>query len=591
MYLSQNRLCNKSKRIYYNPVNLCYRLLIFWKRAGTDVCKVLCIFAGKKQITAMKKICILLCTLLAAMPLSLMAKVKLAYPYADSMVVQRDKPVTLRGTADAGEPIVVTYFKKKYQTQATAAGTWQIELPAHKAGGPYSIQVNEVVLKEVLFGDVWLCSGQSNMELPVRRVMDLSADEAERDRLPEVRLFRVERQTPFGEQPEEVISQGWKSLNLSNAYEFSALAYFFAKEMYARTGIPQGVIQAAVGGSPVQAWIGRELLEDYPLYISQLDLYSSDEYREQVSRFEEVAGRRWSMLLAGQEKQLGQDWQALDYADDDWEQVDVFRSSWAADAHGNLNGVHWFRKEVQLTAGEAARPATLRLGCLVDADQVYVNGVFVGTTGYRYPPRIYTIPQGVLKEGKNVIAVRLESQGGRAEFVPDKLHAILWGESPWLCRKKEFLSLDGQWKHRMAVQMPPRQGTTFFQYMPTVLYKGMVAPLAPLQLAGAVWYQGESNVARPLEYRDLLNRLMQEWRACFRDPQLPFLIVEMADYERPVGDAWRKVQQAQREAAEADPRAAWASASDLGEWNDIHPLNKKELGVRLAEQALKFVNP
>lgn len=555
--------------------------------------------------------------LMLASAMSAQAAVRLSSVFGSGMVLQREQPLTISGTAEAGETVSVAFvadkkqgvrmpkvmkgfkLKASYTTSADADGKWSVQLPPLAAGGPYILKVNDQQLTDMLVGDVWLCSGQSNMELPVRRVMDMFADTIEVAVAPKVRLFQVKRVTAYDAPMAEVQTDGWKSLNKQNAYEFSALAYFYALEMHRLTGIPQGVVQAAVGGTPIEAWMSREYLADFPMAINKLDINSDAQYRQQVEAYGSLVGNRWENLVAEREKALGMNWTAPAFDDAQWHEVDIFEQAgavreWSADSMGVCNGAHWFRKTVTLTAEQASQNATLRLGCLVDADQVYVNGTFVGSTGYRYPPRMYSIPVGTLREGENVIAIRLLSQGGRAQAVPEKYHGIFFGNSPWLCGEHTQLDIDSKWRHMYAVRMPAKQGVPFFYYTPTVLYNGMLAPLAPMRFAGALWYQGESNVGQYKQYGAMLRNLMACWRERFAQPDMPFAIVELADYsldeyDHKVSKAWRSLQKAQHDTAVADGNAVPVSAQGLGEWNDIHPLNKKHLAERIAAAMHKMM--
>ncbi len=515
------------------------------------------------------------------------------------MVLQRGQEVTLRGSADPGEAFVISFpeatpltekGKKagKINVTAGADGQWSATLPSLKAGGPYSVSLgDDVTLDDVMVGDVYLCSGQSNMELPVNRVMDKYSAEINATVNTKVRLLKVGLATSYDGPAAEVQTSGWKTLNKENAYDFSACAYFFAREMQARDPkVAIGVVEAAVGGSPIEAWMSREqlLADGFTLPVSQLDINSDPEYRNAVEAYGKTAGDRWDKILAQKEAALNLDWKAENFDDSKWETVDATSDSWGQSKVRSLNGAHWFRKTIEVSASQATLPAVLRLGAIIDADEVWVNGVRVGITYYQYPPRIYDIPQGTLHAGKNVIAVRLTSQNGRPTFVADKYRGIFFGGNRWLNGKNvSQLDLDNEWKHFYAAAMPNRPGIPFFYYTPTVLYNAMVAPLAGCKFAGALWYQGESNVGREGEYAVMLNGMMSNWRTLFGNPQMKFVIIELADFEKPVGQWLRDFQKMQREVAEADPHAALAEAHDLGEWNDIHPLDKKTVGVRAAE--------
>ncbi len=536
-------------------------------------------------------------TLALASVFSVRAEVRPAAWITDGMVIQRGQQVTLRGTAEPGEVVELDFdgvepltttgkrFTKSSVT-APADGRWSITLPSLKAGGPFVLTLGDKRLTDIMVGDVYLCSGQSNMELPTSRVMDKYAMEINASVNKKVRLLHVRLATSYDGPAADVTTDGWKTLNKENAAGFSATAYFFAREMQAaNSGVAIGVIEAAVGGTPIEAWLSREqLLSDgFISQVSQLDINADADYRQMVENYGKQAGDRWEAILAQKEASLAQDWKAENFDDSAWETVDATSDSWSQDNSRPLNGAHWFRKVIDVSAAQAAMPAVLRLGTLVDMDEVWVNGVKVGVTYYQYPPRIYDIPEGVLHEGRNVIAVRLVSQGGKPAFVPEKYRGIFFGGNRWLCgSNRSKIDFDNQWRYSYAVSMPGKSGVPFFYYTPTVLYNAMVAPLSGAKFAGVLWYQGESNIGREGDYAVMLKGLMSNWRQLFGNPDMKFVIIELADYGKPVGPGWRNFQQMQREVAEADPRAALAEIHDLGEWNDIHPLDKKTVGIRAA---------
>ncbi len=542
-------------------------------------------------------------TLALASAISVRAEVRPAAWITDGMVIQRGQQVTLRGTADPGEVVELDFdgtaplstTGKRVQKRSVTAqedGRWSLTLPSLKAGGPFILTLGDKKLTDVMVGDVYLCSGQSNMELPTSRVMDKYAQEINASVNKKVRLLHVRLATSFDGPAADVTTDGWKTLNKENASNFSATAYFFAREMQAATpSVAVGVIEAAVGGTPIEAWLSRgQLLSDgFVSQVSQLDVNADADYRQMVESYGKQAGDRWEKVLAQKEAALAQGWKAESFDDSAWETVDATSDTWSQANSRPLNGAHWFRKTIDVSAEQAAMPAVLRLGTLVDMDEVWVNGVKVGVTYYQYPPRIYDIPEGVLHEGRNVIAVRLVSQGNKPAFVPEKYRGIFFGGNRWLCgNSRSKIDLDNQWKHTYAVPMPGKSGVPFFYYTPTVLYNAMVAPLAGVKFAGALWYQGESNVGREADYAVMLKGLMTDWRQLFEIPDMKFVIIELADYGKPVGQSWRNFQQMQRTVAESDPHAAFAEIHDLGEWNDIHPLDKKTVGVRAA-RAMKSI--
>ncbi len=509
------------------------------------------------------------------------AKVKLPMLVADGMVLQRNQPVSVWGWADAGETVQVTFQKKSYTTVADAGGNWQVTLPAHKPGGPYTMNINDIQLNNILIGDVFFCSGQSNMELPVSRVLDLYRAEAEADSNPLIRLIRIPLTYNFHAPQADVPATSWQELTPKQAMAFSAVAYFFAKDLFAKTHVPVGIINSSVGGSPVEAWMSEDALQEFPKYFNEKQLYECDAYIEQVKKVERARQQIWNNVLYRGDAGLHEStpWYAANYDDSSWKIVtlfDTFRG----------NGSHWFRKDMELTAAQADEPATLRLGCMVDADSVYVNGTFVGTIAYQYPPRIYSVPAHLLKAGKNTITIRLISYGGTPSFVPEKPYKLIIGTNE--------INLEGEWKYKPGCPMVAAGGQTFFQYKPEGLYNAMIAPLRRYTVCGAVWYQGESNVGRHHEYAALLTGMIRDWRTAFNQPGLPFYIIELAGFLHPSDvqgqAAWAALRTAQAQVAATNRRVTLIQNSDLGEWNDIHPLGKKPLGIRLSQAVWSNMN-
>lgn len=530
------------------------------------------------------------------------AKVKLPALISDGMVLQREHPIKVWGTADAGESVQVKFLKNAtptgvkggklkvaYTVTADANGRWTLTLPAMKPGGPYILQVNDIELKDILVGDVWLCSGQSNMELPVSRVTDMFRDEIAAYENTNIRQLKVPNifnfHAPQADLPDYV---AWKPLTQENVMNFSALGYFFAKAMYEKNSIPVGLINSSWGGTPVEAWISEEGLKEFPKYINDKRQYEDDAYLKSIKQTEGLSFYRWNTSLYRGDAGLHEatPWYAANYNDKDWKTVDLFSTDWGTNGLNPINGSHWFRKEVEVPQDWNGKEATLRLGCIVDADSVYVNGTFVGTISYQYPPRIYTIPAGVLKAGKNTVTIRLISNNGYPHFVKEKPYKIICGN--------EEVSLQGEWKYRLGASMPPAPGMMFFCYKPVCLYNAMIAPLQNYGIRGVLWYQGESNVDRRNEYAALLTVLIADWRSTFDNPELPFYIVELADFlskdDISGRQAWAEMRKEQAKVAETNRNTRLIRNSDLGEWNDIHPLDKKNLGQRAAESALETDN-
>ena len=513
------------------------------------------------------------------------AKVKLPALISDGMVLQREQPVKIWGTADAGESVSVTFMKKKYAATADNNGHWSVTLPSMKAGGPYLMRINDIKLNDILIGDVWLCSGQSNMELPVSRVTDMFATEINEYSNERIRQIIIPKVYNFHAPQETLSATSWKPMTQENVMNFSALAYFFAKEMYEKTKVPVGIINSSWGGTPIEAWISEEGLKEFPIYINDKRLYEDDAYCAHIKKLERESFYRWNLSLYRSDAGLHEKtpWYASNYDDSNWQTVNMFSRTWGNDGLNPIAGSHWLRQNVEIPQTWNNKEVTLRLGCIIDADSVYVNGTFAGTTGYQYPPRIYRIPAGILKPGVNNITVRIISNGGQPEFVQEKPYKLICDD--------ESINLKEEWKYRLGTPMPSAPNMMFFCYKPVCLYNTMIAPLQHYTLRGTVWYQGESNVSRRNEYATLLTAMMADWRRTFSQPELPFYIVELADYlskEDISGrKAWAEMRLEQAKAAQTTPNAFLIRNNDLGEWNDIHPLDKKTLGRRVANKVLE----
>lgn len=508
------------------------------------------------------------------------AKVKLPTLIADGMVIQREQPVKLWGSADPGEKVIITFNKKRYETTADEKGAWEVTTNPMKAGGPYTMSVNDITLKDILVGDVFLCSGQSNMELMVSRVMDKYADEVKAYENPMIRYIKVPYAYDYNAPQADIRPAKWNALTQEHVMNYSAICYFFAKLLYEKTKVPVGLINSSWGGTPVEAWISEEGLKDFPAYVHQKAMYESKELVRQIQQTEGRHSQAWRNELYRSDIGLHEatPWYAADYDDSKWEETDMFSPEWATDGWRPVNGSHWFRRTVEIPESWKGKDAVLRLGCMVDADSVFVNGSFVGTISYQYPPRIYKVPARLLRPGTNQITIRLISNAGYPSFVREKPYKLICGN--------EEVSLEGNWKHRVGTRMPSAPGGTAFNCMPIGLYNGMIAPLKNCVFKGAVWYQGESNVSRWQEYASLLTAMMKDWRRLFGNEALPFYIVELADFlapDDPGRKAWAALRSQQAKAADEDPHATLIKNSDTGEWNDIHPLDKKTAAGRIVE--------
>ena len=535
-----------------------------------------CIFASVMRKTAI----ILFALLMGAVVGN--AKVRLPQVFQSGMVLQRGTSVPVWGQADAGETVVVKLNKKTATAVADASGKWRVDLPAMKAGGPYVLEVrgekpDAILLTDVWLGDVWLCTGQSNMETTLERVSPQYPDELN-DSNAMVRLFHVQYQTDTHQPSADLRPTSWKKLNRENAWRFSSIGYFLGKQLQREKGVAQGIIESAWGGTPIEAWIAADTLKKhFPMYYKQMQLYQNDEYVVAQQRAAGQAEQQWQKILNANDPGLGK-YTELNYDDSGWKEVHQYNLSSKREWIGSL----WLRQHIHIDAQHAGKKAQLLLGTLYDCDYTYINGKLVGNTGYQYPPRRYQVPEGLLREGDNVITVRFINKSGMPHFIKEKPYKFVFG-------KGDEQPIGEKWLLCEGAEMPRAIGMgVSLQNQPSTLFNGMIHPLAPFAVAGVVWYQGESNTGmhQAAEYAPMLRLLKAHWRQAFERPQMPFVIVQLANYmafvERPQDTGWSRVREAQRIVAAEDPYSELALTIDLGETVDIHPLRKKEVAERIA---------
>lgn len=531
--------------------------------------------------------------------LSTEAKVQLPRLFQSGMVLQRNKAIPVWGKADPQEKVTIRWNKREYAIVADDSGCWRIDLPKMKAGGPYVLEVRgedgEVTeLSDVLVGDVWLCSGQSNIDVTIERVYPQYVDEIDHFDNNKIRLFRVQNETNTHGVQDDIrpTTINWKPLTKQNAWLFSALGSFLGIRMFEKTNVPQGIIVNSWGGTPIEAWISADsLMTDYPMQITKLAFFQNDNYVRAQMQANGEAGRRWNELL---DKMDGiQTYPLLSYQDSDWTTIN--QNDWSWRGVGSI----WLRQHIYIDKEHAGKPARLLLGTLYDQDVTYLNGKRIGSTGYQYPPRRYDIPEGLLLEGDNVIAIRFINKNGAVHFIPEKPYMLCFGEDRFSQNPmpKDIIPLSPSWKFHLGAEMPPCPGgDVSLQNQPTTLYNAVLYPLAPYAISGVVWYQGESNTGNPAPYADYLKKLIGCWRNLWQEPQMPFVIAQLANYDgrqqtgfprpitpqtEPMNSGWAQLREAQRTVALADPNAELAVLNDLGETVDIHPLRKKEAAERV----------
>ncbi|MFA9192634.1 sialate O-acetylesterase [Flavobacterium sp. FZUC8N2.13] len=515
------------------------------------------------------------------------SQIKLPRLISDGIVLQRNEKVKIWGWASPKEKIKLEFKTKTYFTEADQQGNWNIILPAEKAGGPYQMTLkasNEIVIKDILFGDVWICSGQSNMELPMERIKEKYEEIIKNAKNTNIRQFLVPDKYDFKKEQSDLDSGNWVAATPETILEFSGVAYFFAKNIYEKYPVPIGLINTALGGSPVEAWMSENALEAFPKAYEEAQKFKNDEYIKQIEISDKKRNDDWYALVNTLDKGLSDGnvkWsQAIN--DSDWKLMEI-PGFWADQSIGNLNGVVWFRKEIEVPKAMVGQAAKLFMGRIVDQDFVYINGEFIGTTGYQYPPRRYDVNSNILKEGKNTIAIRVINNLGRGGFVFDKPYFLAVGN--------DTIDLKGSWKYKLGAEMKPLQGPTFIRWKPEGLFNAMIAPLTNLKIKGVLWYQGESNTGNPKEYAKALPALIQDWRTKWGQGKFPFIFVQLTNfmetYSDPRESNWAALRQSQLETLSV-PNTGMAVTIDLGEWNDIHPLNKEDVGKRLSLLARKL---
>ena len=515
------------------------------------------------------------------------ADVELPRFLANGAVLQRDVAWTLWGKAAPGEKIQVRLDGKSMGRTTARSGQWSIALAAEPAGGPHRIEVigkNRAVLDDVYFGDLWIASGQSNMELPMARVQVEYPDAVAQANAPLIRFFRTPKEADF-DRPRFDFSAGqWRPVTPESVLGMSAVAFFFAKGVQAHHSVPIGIIDNSYGGSAVESWLSERALQNYPKHLEQVRRYRDAAYLSRIKDADAKKNAAWSADVDARDRGLHEDPKWFENAAPlaRWGSVEV-PGLWQDRGVIAGNGVVWFRREVALPPAAANQPATLVLGRIVDADTAYVNGVEVGHTTYQYPPRRYAVPIGLLRAGSNSITVRVTSSRDKGGFVADKPYSLTVGS-------KEY-DLTGTWKYRVGVEAQPLAPDVYVGYKPPLgFYNALLAPLSKLKIKGVIWYQGETNTGDPEEYARSFPALIRDWRKTFNQGNFPFLYVQLADFmpasAQPVESQWAATREAQRGAL-AEPNTAMAVAIDTGEWNDIHPLDKRDVGERLALAARK----
>jgi sialate O-acetylesterase len=534
----------------------------------------------------MKKISGIFFGFLVLIPVS--GAIRLPRLVSNGMVVQRDIPLKIWGWAGNGKTVTVAFRGVITSAVAGNDGKWLVTLPAQKAGGPFEMKITEddtVILHDILVGEVWVCSGQSNMELPMARVKYKYPDDIASSENPMIRQFIVPLHYDFTSPKDDLNGGTWESANPRSIMNFSAVGYFFARTLFEKYHVPVGLIRSAAGGTPAEAWMSEDALRDFPVFIEDARKCADTAYVNSIRRSEKAASDNWYRKLAQNDKAYHSgpvSWRDTLFDASGW-QLFKIPGMLAEQVNDKIIGCVWFRKTVTVPAEMAGKTGKLWLGRIVDADSVFLNGKFTGTTSYQYPPRIYDIPAGLLKKGDNLIVVKVICNAGQGGFIPDKPYQLTAGD--------KVIDLSGEWQYQVSTTQEPAPSSTFFQYKPVGLFNGMISPLLNFSIRGVVWYQGESNASDPNQYARLMPSLINDWRTKWKLGDFPFLVVQLPNYmnavDTPSESNWAEMRQVQMQLLSM-PETGLAVTYDLGEWNDIHPLNKKDVGIRLAAEASRL---
>ena len=522
----------------------------------------------------------LLFILLLSISYAGLARVSLPRIFSDHMVIQRNKPVHVWGRASPGERVTVTIAFASKSVRTGRNGKWEVFLPEMPSGGPYTLTVsgsNTITFEDVMSGEVWLCSGQSNMEWPLKAAQNAQV-EINNARYPLIRHFKVPNKVSF--KPKDDVEDGiWEVCSPATAGDFTAVGYFFALELFKELKVPIGLVNASWGGTNVETWISDDaffsnqhfsgLRKKMPANGDSIALKKYNALHQKVNAIQ------GSLPDATEERSFTQ----LNYNDSLWPKM-TLPQQWENAGWPDLDGTVWFRKNINMLGNATLADGVLSLGPVDDIDSTFLNGIFIGSTNGWDKPRSYSIKKEMLS-AENVLTIKVIDNGGGG--------GIYGPGGPTLLIGSQLYELSGEWKFKITnVRSSRAAGPNDY---PTLLYNGMIHPLTPLPIAGAIWYQGESNTGRASEYKTSFPLMITNWRNKWKD-QFPFYFVQLANFQgshgnnQNGGSTWAELREAQTYTVKAVPKTGMAVTIDIGDSKDIHPANKQDVGKRLAANAL-----
>jgi Domain of unknown function (DUF303). len=506
---------------------------------------------------------------------------KLSPILSDGVILQRDKINYIYGT-DMNATIVTASFKgNEYRAEVDENDTFQIALPPIEAGGPYELTVkgsNEITIKDILFGDVYILSGQSNMELQLRGVLDVSEEEIDNSCESFIRQYYIPATYNFKEPEKYMYASSWKKAMGEDLLDFSAAGFFFAKDLHTQLKIPIGLVMTAVPGSGIEAWMNPTTLSAFGDYNSKIEKFKDINYFNSYIKEQQDAADEWYSQLEVDENKLT--------ASEDITKWDICRvPSLVSDyPTGEFQGSVYLCKEIYLEEDPVTNDAYIYMGSIIDSDILWINEELIGRTEYRYPPRKYKINPGILKQGKNLITIRIvvnNKNGGTVKGMPYHLHY-----------NGHNIGLEGEWYYKIgkkaAVPMPE---VLFPPHLPVSFYHTAIFPISKIASKGVLWYQGETNTNAPDNYANLFAAMVSDWRVLF-GWNIPFIYVQLTNYRDALNTVedtgWAGIREQQRRCLNID-NVAMITTLDIGDPNDLHPQNKKAVGVRLARAARALI--
>ncbi len=562
--------------------------------------------------------------------------------YASGMVLQRNTVNCIYGGGAKATQVELEFRGNKSSTTADKNGEWKIEFNPGEAGGPFDLKLacasDTIVFSDVYVGEVWLSSGQSNAQLPMNRMKYSYPEEFKLPENPQIRMITIPITFSFDGEKSAIENPVWKCASPENLGEMSGTAYFFAKKLQKELGIPVGVINSSQGGSPIFAWMNKDSFKELGRddYLAKIEKWNVKGAVKKVQDEAAAAHKTWDEQLAKSDIGFTQKWNEggiekfYDCANGNKTVISTKTFSIPGDFTelGETTGVVWFKKEIVLNSQQAeylnSHKSFIWFGTIQDSDTIWINGTFCGSTGYLYPPRRYEIPKGTLKEGSNIITVRVQKNGpGPIRFFTEKPYYLFSEDvriAPVAFRNVERvelqnqvqsnssvhkddasagvkIKLEGEWNYAVGCTSLPRPGEVFFEWEPSALYNSMLAPCFSYAIAGALWYQGESNATEYYDYKALLKKMIELWRKKFvyAPEKMPFVVMQLPNWaigiERSISDNfddWAELRDAQLKAVEESDNTTLVSMIDAGEWNDLHPEKKKTGGTRAALEALRL---